>query len=80
MKTVLCYEDLSTRGRDPATDARYPVDVRWAHVENTEDRHRGARESPVLAFEQRLFTYAEERCSTRSQGYLVMIPHSGERA
>jgi lysophospholipase L1-like esterase len=29
MKTILCYGDSNTWGYDPATEARFPFDVRW---------------------------------------------------
>ena len=32
MKTVLCYGDSNTWGYDPATQTRYPRDVRWPGV------------------------------------------------
>jgi lysophospholipase L1-like esterase len=32
MKTVLCYGDSNTWGYDPATQTRYPWDVRWPGV------------------------------------------------
>ena len=32
MKTVLCYGDSNTWGYDPATQTRYPRDVRWSGV------------------------------------------------
>ena len=32
MKTILCYGDSNTWGYDPATQTRYPRDVRWPGV------------------------------------------------
>lgn len=32
MKTVLCYGDSNTWGADPASDGRFPEDVRWPGV------------------------------------------------
>ncbi|MBT4321072.1 SGNH/GDSL hydrolase family protein [Candidatus Bathyarchaeota archaeon] len=32
MKTILCYGDSNTWGYDPATQSRYPRDVRWPGV------------------------------------------------
>jgi len=32
MKTVLCYGDSNTWGYDPATQSRYPREVRWPRV------------------------------------------------
>src|SRR5512135_783272 len=32
MKTVLCYGDSNTWGYDPATQQRFPRDVRWTGV------------------------------------------------
>lgn len=29
MKTILCYGDSNTWGHDPATNGRFPMDVRW---------------------------------------------------
>ena len=32
MKTILCYGDSNTWGYDPATEERYPLEVRWVSV------------------------------------------------
>ncbi|MGB6123176.1 MAG: SGNH/GDSL hydrolase family protein [Bacteroidota bacterium] len=36
MKTILCYGDSNTWGYDPATQTRYPRDVRWPGVLRSE--------------------------------------------
>lgn len=36
MKTILCYGDSNTWGYDPATQTRYPRDVRWPGVVRSE--------------------------------------------